>query len=81
MLVPVLVPTIPSAVLVLALMWLVPVNGYPQILAIATICTLVYWAGFAVMSGKDERRRWLSTSPASDRFASATARRAATRRS
>jgi O-antigen/teichoic acid export membrane protein len=58
---PILIPAIPTTVLVLALMRVFPLTGYPQFLVVAAICTLTYWASFAVVSGREERRRWLST--------------------
>jgi len=59
-LVPVLVPAVPAAAVVLALRELVPVDGYVQVLVCGAICALAYWSLFAVLSGRDERRRWLS---------------------
>lgn len=59
-LVPVLVLAVPAVAVVLAVRGLITVDGYVQVLVCGAICALAYWSLFAVLSGKDERRRWLS---------------------
>lgn len=58
---PIFVPALPTAALILGLVRVFPVDGYAQLLVVAATCALTYWACFAVVSGKDERRRWVST--------------------